>query len=657
MQRTELSTPFQISHHDGRATDLALPNGAIARLGRGPVHDIAFLSGSSLFVVGTRIGIWLYELPTMSPIGLWDTERGLVSSVAFSPDGRFLAAGNWDGDIKIWDVQDIKAWKQISGFKFDSQVSQVIFSPNQQYLAVSGKNRVVHIWHLETGTKTLRFGRETEKKPGTFLPMNPLCLSSDNKLLAYASPDNTILIWSMEDKERISCFTEQTSSVYALSFSPCGRFIASGSRDGLLNVWDVAKGTRTIESNYGKSKIYPSYSLDGTLHAAEIRDNIVVIWDAFRSKKLDTFEYCGPIITAQFSNGKQLAISSPIELKVWSAKDASISSVFQEHTSSPASVVFSPDSQTLAAGYWINNGAILWDIECKRARMTFADGQPTLIHSLDFSHSGDMLAAGCHDTNVKIWDVKESELITELTAHQKPVRVVAFGPKGHLLVSADTAGNIYMWDVQRSRKLKDFTGHRDCIKSVAFGPQGKLLVSASDDSTARLWNVKNGTEIAKLPIRPLLDATKYKGKISEIEQSVESFNAMFKASKLPSGRIETIAFSPCGEMIAGGLYREIRLWDAFNCEICMTILQPQGCRYPFALTFSPCGQYLASGAWWQGTAKVSIRLWEVASGENIVTFWGHATDVQSLAFSSDGRLLASSGFDGVIYLWDMTPYL
>ncbi len=118
-----------------------------------------------------------------------------------------------------------------------------------------------------------------------------------------------------------------------------------------------------------------------------------------------------------------------------------------------------------------------------------------------------------------------------------------------------------------------------------------------------------------------------------------------------------IAFSPCGKVVAGGMYGELRMWCAENLTTLFAIPQPQS-EEPFALAFSSCGRYLASGTWWQeGMEKMAIKLWDVASGENITTLWGHPTDIQSLAFSPDGTLLASGSFDGTIMLWNLKPYI
>lgn len=145
------------------------------------------------------------------------------------------------------------------------------------------------------------------------------------------------------------------------------------------------------------------------------------------------------------------------------------------------------------------------------------------------------------------------------------------------------------------------------------------------------------------------DVSKYKGDARGIRRFLKWLEEDIKRSVVP----KALVFSPGGTLIAGGAFREIRLWDATTYETRMVICLPQGCQSAYALTFSPCGRYLASGSWWQGTKKVSIRLWNVATGENITTFWGHSTDVQDLAFSPDGALLASGSFDGTILLWDL----
>lgn len=195
---------------------------------------------------------------------------------------------------------------------------------------------------------------------------------------------------------------------------------------------------------------------------------------------------------------------------------------------------------------------------------------------------------------------------------------IAFGGKG---------GKLYLWDFKHNEKPKALDGHKEHIWSLAFSPDGKRLASGSSDKIARLWDVEASEEITTLPLdKPLTTMA--------------------------------LVFSPCGSVIAGGMFRKLHLWCAEKLTLLHTISQPEDSPRPYALAFSPCAHYLASGTWWQkGMDKMAIRLWDVATGENIHTFWGHTTDVQSLAFSPDGMLLASGGFDGTILLWDLTPFI
>ena len=288
--------------------------------------------------------------------------------------------------------------------------------------------------------------------------------------------------------------------------------------------------------------------------------------------------------------------------------------------------MFLPDGKTLAArGY--RNGIVLWDVESKQVRETLL--KDTRIASFTVLPSGNMLAAHSQDNNIKVWDAEKPDApIAEFT-ETDPVRLIwniAFAPTGDLLAVGSREGVICLYDFIRKARLKPLIGHTEHIWSVCFSPDGKRLVSGSDDKIARLWDVESGEEIATLPIgepHTLMD----------------------------------IAFSPCGNLIAGGLSGELRLWCAETLTTLFAIRHPEG-RAPWALAFSPCGKYVASGTWWEeGMEKMAIRLWEVASGKNIATLWGHPTDIQALAFSPDSTILASGSFDCTILLWDLKPFI
>ena len=280
------------------------------------------------------------------------------------------------------------------------------------------------------------------------------------------------------------------------------------------------------------------------------------------------------------------------------------------------------------------------------------------IHFIDYSSIGNIRALGDIGNVLNVWDVETNKVITAGPKHQSLVTAAAFSPIGEHWASGDAAGKLYIWD--GNREPIPLFRHTDSIKSLAFSKDGNRLVSASSDKTAWVWDVASGKEIASLPLTQL-DAELYLGDSSQKRRLVKLQRTRAEkgvATRTPlnfSGI--AIAFSPCGNIIAGSLPWEIRLWDARTYEIRLGVLMPRECSRPSTLAFTPCGRYFATGSWWGGSDKVSIRLWDVATIENIHTFWGHPTDVECLAFSHDGTLLASGSFDDTILLWDMKPYL
>jgi len=264
----------------------------------------------------------------------------------------------------------------------------------------------------------------------------------------------------------------------------------------------------------------------------------------------------------------------------------------------------------------------------------------------------EFLAASSLKT-IEFWHVASRTRIMTFTEPQF-VGPLAFSPTGECFVSTTTDGALYLWDVNRWEKRETLYKHTDHIRALAFHPNGKIFVTASMDGTVWAWDVARGSFVTSLSLAWPLSPDVYKGDEKAIERALKVVASHSQNER--AHEIWGLTFSACGTLLAGGRANEIRLWDATTYETRMIIFPPRESRRPYALTFSPCSRYLVSGSWWGFKDKVSIRLWDVATGENVYTFWGHSSDVQDLAFSPDGDLLASAGYDGAILLWDMEPY-
>ena len=512
------------------------------------------------------------------------TERGMLGAITISHDGRLAATGNWDGVIKVWDIQRRTCITKIvrPGLKEPvprtTAIRSLAFSPDNQHLAATGfRCEIVYTWNPRTGTPLATF-HEPERETRSSSPSlpRPVVFSPDSRLLACTAAGTTdgsdvVLVWDVVTGERIACLTEQPRFVRSLCFSPCGQTLAIGSDKGTVQVWNVKTWEQEgVYQNYdATARMSVCYSQEGVLHAME-RDTVVV-WDVERHEKRYTyFEEEGNLQSAIFSSSSHFVVAGAKEWTVWSPGDIEPRKFPHSHTNIyPNSVEFSRDGKRLVAGSR-DDSVLLWDIAKPLQPPTFfkLSGDQ---HAVSVSASGKIHAAGfAYDRNtVKVWEVGEntSHMTFTLPEQEEVVTAAALSPTANLLVCGASEGKLYVWDVTsggvKSVLTHSLLGDRDRIRYLIFSHDGKQFVSITGrGSTAKLWDLESGSE-------------------------VQNF----------SGRhVHTVAFSPCDDVIASSLNGEIRFSAAPSYETFLTIHEAQGRKHPhvlfMSLCFSPCGRYL-----------------------------------------------------------------
>ena len=665
MESTKTQTPSPYNFDDNKVSKWALPDGAIARLGRGSVRDMVFSPDGEYFAVGSTMGLWLYQPPTYSPIALWETDRGFIDRVTFSPDSRWIAAYTYLQAIRVWDIHNevCIAEMELTRQQIRWGVSKPIFSQNGEHLvAFNGHNRKVFIWCPGTGTQIseieIEFSEtETESINGIY----PTCFSPDLSLLAGTCYDHNnrtaeyIAVWSVETGEQVTRldWSERWGN---LCFSPCGGFLAAGGSEGRIHVWDVESGNlEKAYTGYEGAQMVPYFLPDGGLIAVPIFQSQpkIEIWDLEKDEKIDTCEHHSKGSSVRFSeSGTQLAYTDRDGIKIWTKDRSSDQALptIQGHSGTVGSLVFTPDEKTLVTAYWGRN-PFIWDVSTQCGRHPTKEELPHRIRDVYPTSIGKILAVGGDEKILEVCEFGSGDSIAVIPIPEPGLSSRtgndALALTGQRLARVGGGRNIYVWEYIPSTDKTDevgrwetcavLVGQPEFVGALALSPDGKRLANISitrpRERSVLLWDVDIGEQITELP----LNAPERGG---------------YRSSDMG------ITFSPDGNIIAGGFWNEIVLWDATDGKMLMTIPQSEENQRPIKLCFTPCSQYLVAGAWWKGgLKKTSICLWEVATGKNITTFKGHTTDVQCFAFSQNCTVLASGGHDGVIYLWDLKPYI
>ena len=393
---------------DSRAQDYTrwgLPEGAIARFGRGSVSEMAYSPDGTRLAVASSIGIWIYNAPLGAEVALLTGHRGRVLTVSFSPDGTMLASGGKDGTIRLWDTDN---WQSQATLEWHGgSVHSVAFSPDGTTLASGHGDGTVRLWDVDTG------GCKVTLEANTY-GVSSVAFSPNGTTLASGHGDGTVRLWDVNTGHLLAAPEGHRLRISSVAFSPDGKTLASGSHDGTVRLWAGATGKllTTIESHRNWVTAV-AFSSDGKLLASsggDYRDNS--LWGDFNIRvwEVDT----GQIVW----DTHQIAWASP------------------RHTRSISSVAFLPNSYSVTSAS--DDGTIrLWETNSYSETRVSDDGTVT----------------------TRVWEGGGQKAILE--RHWRRILSVAFSPDGQTLASRGLSERIWLWDVssgQQKAVLAGYTG-------------------------------------------------------------------------------------------------------------------------------------------------------------------------------------------------------
>lgn len=637
---------------------------------------------------------YISETLFMEPIGS-------IASMTLSPDGRYLAAGSFSGAICVWRVADRKLLLTLQGHA--RMVWALAFSPDSTMLASGGYDSMIKLWEIERGgvlsgqclktlvgherwVRSLAYSQDEavlvsasddetirvwDTHAGTCQHVLQghagiiwsVAISPDGGTLVSGGEDETVRVWDVKTGACVNVLLAHTGLVMTVAFHPGGEMFASGGEDGSIHLWD-AQGRHHLTTLRLQSRKAASiaFNPEGTLLASGSQTGEVEVWrivgkgEFYRSRTLPGHPIW--VSTVAFaSEGILASISYGGGVKLWEVENGRCLGTLQGYSHVICALAFSPDGSLLAEGD--DSGVLrVWDVQSGRCLTAF-QAHAGRIWSIDFSSNGELLASGGDDqgARVKLWKVKDigennnNYRCKTLYGHTTMIWSVVFSPDGTLVASSGADWTVKIWRLGGQVEDDEPTrleGHTTMVWTVAFSPDGSLLASGDNDGIIKVWNLQSGRCLTTLrrsasAIAALVFTSDDTVQSVDIDENVVVWNVKKETAHYSlNGRSEqgrtnwtkAMAFHRDGGLMAlGGEAHSVKLYRV--------------------------GQDGASS--YTDQQRLAESILSVSKPERRVRILKtpvlHGGQVWSVAFSSNGHLLASGDDEGNLVLWDVETEL
>jgi len=583
-----------------------------------------------------------------------------ILCLAYSPNGRILAAGGGDDPVRLWDSDTGLELRQCK----ETWVHALAFSPRGSVLVTAGAFKTIRLWEVATG-------KEYNKLEGHKSAIMALAISPDGSLLASGDQEGNVILWELGFAKEVTRFKGHTGEINALAFSPDNTTLASAGGDRSIRIWDVDNSKHKLTLD-GQCAVSALAFLDNKTLASGGDDNQVRIWDAVSGKGIKQLTGHKNTVVSLLvgKDGKLISGAHDKTIRFWDVAGGKELSQIVRNQGDCDALTLTKDRKFLASA-GINNTIRRWNADSGK-EILLGGGHQSPVTALTVSPNGKLLVSGSNMARMRLWDLESSKELKTWAGPNAGDLILAFAPNGKAVASCITnqpgSGNgtdaIRLWDIPGGKELRKFEGPAgDNVLSMTFAPDGKTLAAGYHNQVIRLWDPEKAKIITELkypgPVSALaysqdgktLAASGYSGagKIVIYDtvkgQELRQFGPK-EGTVLPS--IACIAFSPDGRTLATGSFDGIiRLWDAVTGDKLKELEGHQHVVY--ALAFSGDGRNLASGSF-----DRTVKLWEVFSGQPIMTWKGHYGSVGSVAMTPNGRMVVSGSADTNLILWDVT---
>jgi WD40 repeat protein/serine/threonine protein kinase len=486
--------------------------------------------------------------------------------------------------------------------------------------------------------------------------------STDSRSLLWAG-------WYDAWNKRLAQIVGEDESITSARFSRDGSRLITDSSN-VAQIWEVSDGSRLSDPLRHAEDVPAAIDGPGDLIATAPPDDAPRLWQVATG-------YLCPIQFPSLPNvsgltlspdGALLAVASGSAVRIGDVSTGTYYSEPIHHGENAApKMTFSTDHRFLATATRSGDLGVvrIWRIDTD-AKNIEPLGRP-LVHdqeivSIQFSPDGSRLATASRDNSARLWDPNTGAEIGEAMRHREGVSVVTFGPSGGRVATGSVDGTARLWNATTGKPISLPLRHNGPVHSVAFSPDENVLATGSLDGSVRLWNTGNG-QLVGWPLRHLGDITAvaFSRDGRQLVSAAATGSArvwnIFPSTIEPSrvlphdSRVYSLSFGRKGGhfLATGSGDGSVRLWDSDRGNLVFPAWRHSGEMHCVAL--SPDEDLIAFGPC--GPARNRVELRETATGALVTEALSIRGGLQTLAFSPNGKLLATGTTNGTVQLWEI----